>query len=250
VLDNTRTARMASLVTALLLAASRAAAGSSLPIADAHLRVPQATVNGTGLAQFFATSGESIVPATDQVDFELMTGGGNSILTFDVQLMANPGACSSGIYNGYDLHPTLMQIFPASATAGWFAVISFRFAPVRAIVNVLDDAANLVSTTTYPGADRKGTGFYVAGASGPLYSQDARNPGARPQLLFYRGTGLYTGDAWFAAEDQPLATGSDADYDDVLWIIEEWTECAGCTPTSALTPILHSSWGELKSRFR
>jgi hypothetical protein len=228
-----RTAGLASLALALLLAARDSSAGSLLPIANAQPRVPQATVHGTGLLQFFETMSEPIVPATDQVNVELMTTTmtNNSTFTFQVELAANPNASSSGVYNGYDLHPALMEVFPARATPGWFAVISYRSSPARAIVNVFDGSANLITTTTYLGGDFHGVGFYVAGASGPLYSQDARNPGARAQLLFFRGTGLNTGSAWLAAEDQPLASGADGDYDDVTWFIESFVVCIRCDPT-------------------
>jgi hypothetical protein len=246
-LDITRTTRAAALALGVLLAAQTAVAGTSLRIADAPLRVPQVAVQGTGLLQLFQSVSQTIVPATDQIDFQLMKSSSspNASFAFDLELRANPGGRVSGIYNGYETQPTLMQVFPATSTADWFALIRFGSAPVRAIVNVFDETATLVSTTTYLGADRNGVGFYVAGPAGPLYSQDARNPGERAQLLFFRGTGTDNGSAWFAAEDQPLDSGSDADYDDVVLWVEELSEfCRDC-----LTPVQRASWGELKSRF-
>src|SRR5258705_9164960 len=208
--DIIRAARIALLAFSLLLGARYAWSGSNLPIASAQPRIPQVAVNGTGLQQLFDTFWESIVVSRDQIDVGLFTAvvSNNSTYTCQVELAAAANGTSSGIYNGHASSPALMQVFPVTATAGWFAVISYRVSPVRATVNVFDANAVLKATTTYPGADRQGIGFYVDGPGGTVYSQDTRNPGGAPQLLFFRGTGVNRGAAWLAAETQPLPSGS------------------------------------------
>jgi len=249
--DVLRGARIAYPALLLLLAASSAAAGSNPRLIEAQPRRPQATIQGTGLQDFFDGVGESIVSARDQVDVGLLGSTVSDTHSFSVsiELRTDANGVSSGIYNGYELHPVLMQLFPATASANWFAVVSYRDAPTRALVYVFSADSVLVGATTYPGADRNGIGVYVDGPGGTFFSQDARNPGGAPQLLFYRGTGLNYFAAWMAAEAQPLGTASDADHDDVVWFMNPANECLFCEP-SDFTPVHHSSWGELKSRFR
>jgi hypothetical protein len=245
--DIIRIARLTSLLLVLLLEA-RTSAGASFPLQSAPLRTPQAVVHGTGLQDYFAGVGESIAPSTDQRDVGLLTmsASNNSTFTIQVELDRNPDGLVVGIYNGYDANPTLMPVFPARATLGWFAVISFRTAPVRAVVNLFDDGAAFLGSTTYLGVDRRGMGFYVQGPGGTFYSQDARNPNGAPQLLFFAGTGVNTGSAWQAVEDQPVAGGADGDYDDLIMFFESVCSCT----SFGLTPVQQSSWGRLKSIFR
>ena len=240
--DIIRIARLTSLLLVLLLEA-RTSAGASFPLQSAPLRTPQAVVHGTGLQDYFAGVGESIAPSTDQRDVGLLTmsASNNSTFTIQVELDRNPDGLVVGIYNGYDANPTLMPVFPAAAASGWFAVVSFRTPPVRVVVNLFDGGAVFQGTTTYLGADRRGAGCYVQGPGGTFYSQDARNPGGTPQLLFFAGTGLNSGSIWLTVEDQPVAGGADGDYDDVICFIDN---------LSTITPLQHSTWGELKSRFR
>ena len=244
--DIIRIARLTCLLLVLLLGA-RTSAGASFPLQSAPLRTPQAVVHGTGLQDYFTGVGESIAPSTDQRDAGLLTAAGfNSTLTFQIGIERKADGLVAGIYNGYDANPTLMPVFPATATSGWFAVVSFRTAPVRVTVNLFDANAVYLGTTTYLGADRRGIGCYVQGPGGTFYSQDARNAGGTPQLLFFAGTGINSGSAWLAAEDQPASGGADGDYDDLLMFFESVCSC----PTSGLTPVQQSSWGRLKSIFR
>ena len=228
----------------VLLLVAPASAGWAQRIDFAPLRTPQAVVHGTGLRDYFTSVGESIVPSTDQRDGGLLTSSvsNNATATFEADLASNPDGLVTGIYNGYDANPVLMPVFPAVATAGWFAEISFRTAPVRVVVNRFDADASLVGTATYLGADKRGIGWYVQGAGGTFYSQDARNPGGAPQFLFFARTGNNTGSAWLAAEDQPVAGGADGDYDDLILSFEEYY--------GLVTPLQHTTWGEVKSRFR
>jgi len=241
--DIIRIARLTCLSLVLLLEA-RTSAGANFDIQSAPLRTPQAVVHGTGLRDYFTGVGESIEPSTNQRDVGLLAGGAsnNSTLTVQIEFDRNPDGLVAGIYNGYDANPALMPVFPATATSGWFAVVTFRNAPVRAVANLYDANAFFQGSTTYLGADRRGIGFYVQGPGGTFYSQDARNPGGAPQVLFFAGTGVNATSVWLAVEDQPVAGGADGDYDDLVMFLE--------TIFSTVTPLPHSTWGELKSRFR
>ena len=247
-----RIASVACALIALPFAGQGAWAGSALPIASAQPRVPQAVVHGGNLQGYLNGVWESIDVLHDQIDVGLLTSGASSNSSFSIQieLGGNAGGVASGIYNGHDPHPALMQVFPAGASSGWFAVISFRTAPTRAVVNLFDESGAFEGAATHLGADRRAIGFYVQGAGGTFYSQDARNPGAAPQILFFRGTGINLGAAWMAVEDQPVASATGADYIGLLCFVEALQVCVICDGGSPVTPVQHSNWGELKARFR
>ena len=214
-----------------------------LPIGQVTLRSPQVPVSGSALQTFLNLTGESIVVGQDQFIGELLSSSvsNNSTYTIQFELTRDTTGAVVGLYNGHDATPTLMPVFPANATTGWFAVTSFRSPPTRGIVNVFDGNATLVGSSTYLGADRNAIGFYVSGPRGTFYSQDSRNPDGAAQLLFYRGTGLNTGSVWIAFEEQPLAESA-RDFNDHVLFVE--------TIFGSLVPTLHSSWGQLKQRFR
>ena len=237
--DIIRIARLTCLPLILLLEA-RTSAGAPIEF----LRTPQVVVQGTGLRDYFFGVGQLITPSTDQRNVGLLTSpvSNNPTYTLLIEIKRKPDGLVAGIYNGYASNPTLMPVFPATAASGWFAVVSFRIAPVRAVVSLYDASGFFQGSTTYLGADQQGIGCYVQGPGGTFYSQDARNPGGTPQLLFFSATGINAGLVWLAAEDQPVAGGADGDYDDSIWFLEP---AAG-----AITPLWHSTWGELKSRFR
>ena len=123
-------------------------------------------------------------------------------------LRSGPG--SIGIYNRHDSTSTLHEVFPAEASAGWFAVASFRPSPTLVVVNLFDETATLRSTRTYLGADRAAIGFYRASTQASVYSQDHRNPASAAKALFFRRTGINSGSAWLALES---SAGTDSDQD-------------------------------------
>ena len=213
------------------------------PIVGA-LRDPQVVLQGTALRDYLQSVGEVIDCNTDQLDAELMGSSvsTNSTLTYQFELCRTSPQQVLGLYDGHSTTPTLMPVFPDRAVAGWFAVASFRNSPVRVVVNVFDDLATLVSTTTFLGGDRSGVGFYLQGPNGTYYSQDARNLAGSPQALFYRGTGINTGASWLCFENPSLPGGSDQDFDDAIHFAEGIF--------ASVVPVRATTWGQLKARFR
>jgi hypothetical protein len=208
------------------------------------LRSPQVPVNGSGLQSLLNSNGENINVLQDQVDAELFRPQVPGV-TFTLQFeLGRTDGSSLGIYDGHLAVPTLMELFPAGSSSGWFAVASFRSGPTRVVVNVLDQNAALRHTMTYLGGDRFGTGLYVSGPGGTLYSQDARNPGGSPRWLYFAGTGVNSGSWWLAAEDGALASGPDAGFDDVVCFLETISD------GFYVTPVMRTNWGRLKARFR
>ncbi len=209
--------------------------------ASAALRVPQIGVGGGGLQGYLNGVGESIIVNTDQNSAQrwASTVSANSTFTIQVELAGNAPSNSIGLYNASLVAPPLYQVFPGAASAGWFAVASFRTAPIRVVVNLFDANAALQGTVTYLGADKNDFGFYLMGPGGLFYTQDARNGGGAAQSLTYAATGINSGSWWMCWEDVPLA-GSDSDFDDAVLFLESLNP----------VPVSQTSWGQLKSRFR
>lgn len=205
-------------------------------------RSPQVHVNGTGLRDYLVSVGEFTDPFQDQRQGELLASNvsNNSTFTLQIELGARQDSTAIGFYNGHDAVPTLMEIFPTRAKRGWFAVLSYRQSPTRAVLNVLDENAALLLTRTYLGADRSAIGFYASDPQGTFYSQDDRNDG-KPHFLFLRGTGINSGIAWIGIETGALENEDD-DFDDTVLYVESFF--------FDVTPVQHVRWGVLKERFR
>jgi hypothetical protein len=228
--------RISTILVALI--ALGAVAGSASAAAP---RVPQVAVAGGSLQGYLNSVGESINVLTDQLDIQRWqsTVSSNSTFSLQIELAGNAANNFIGIYNAGDVAPALDTVFPGAAGAGWFAVVSWRTAPVRAIVNLQDDNGNHISTNTFLGADKSDFGFYLQGPGGTFYTQDARNTGGDPQAVTFAGTGINSGSWWLAFEDTPFA-GSDHDFDDAVLFLESVNP----------TPVAKTTWGSVKARFR
>ena len=227
--------RLVTIFVSMLMLAAFAASAS------AALRAPQVVVNGGTLQGYLNSVGEAINVATDQQDVQrwASTVSNNSTFTIQVELSGNAGSNSVGLYNAALAAPPLYQVFPGAATAGWFAVASFRTAPVRVTVSLFDNNAAFLASNTYLGADRNDFGFYLQQQAGAvLYTQDGRNGGAA-QALTYAGTGLNSGSWWLCWEDATAAQGADNDFDDCVLFLESVNP----------TPVSKTTWGQLKKQF-
>lgn len=212
--------------------------------ADAALRFPQVLVLGGALQASLDSLGEHIDIQADQ-DATQRWGSPSSMpgscSNITIELIDKAAATTLSLYNASAPAPTLYEVFPAVATSGWWASVSFATAPARVAVNVFDVANNLAASTTYLGADRSDFGFYLHGPDGTHYTQDARNPGGDPQALTCGGTGVYQGEWWMCWEDLPLnGGGSDHDFDDCVLLVSALCD----------VPVLGTSWGRLKARHR
>jgi hypothetical protein len=209
------------------------------------LRSPQVPVLTNHLQSLLDGWGESINVGTDQRAQQTMTAAQFACrppYSWQLELWRSSASTDSiGIYNAAEATPLMMRIFPAEAVSGWFAIISFRTAPARLVVDLFDQSANLVGVLKYLGVDQTSVAFWLQGAAGPFYMEDARNPGGVAQVLWFAGTGIDFGGTWICMEDQLVGAGSDQDYADaVLWI--DFT-CGG-------VPVRKSTWGAVKQRFR
>jgi hypothetical protein len=96
-----------------------------------------------------------------------------------------------GAYNAGAGVPTLFQVFPPAAIAGWHATM--HFAGGNMTVNLFDQNAVFLGSTPYPGVSASAFGFYTRGPCGLWFSQDGRNP--NPQMLAYASPDI-VGDYW------------------------------------------------------
>ena len=221
-------------VAAVVVAASVSTAAAFGP------RVPQIPFNGAALQGYLNGVGESINVATDQVDAQVWTASisGNATFTLMIEVSANAGANSIGIYNtDGPLFPPLFLVFPGAATAGWFATA--HFAAGNLTVTLFNQNSVIQGQNFYAGVHADGFGFYLAGPAGTFYSQDARNPGGSAQILTYLGTGQNFGDWWECFEDTPFTPG-DKDFNDAVILLQS------VAPTAANG----STWGQIKSLYR
>jgi hypothetical protein len=215
--------------------------------ASAALRASQIVVNGGTLQGYLNSVGESINVSTDQQDIQRWssTVSNNSTFTIQVELAGNAAGNTYGIYNASFAAPPLYQCFPGAATNGWYCVAAFRSAPTRVVVNLFDNNAAFLGSTTYLAGppDKTDFAFYLQqppGLGAVLYQQDARNAGGTAQALVYAGTGVNSGQWWLCFEDLTIAQGSDRDFDDAVLFLE----------SVAPTPVNKTSWAELKARFK
>jgi hypothetical protein len=227
--------RVATILVALI------ALGAVVGSASAALRAPQVAIAGGTLQGYLNSVGESINVLTDQnaVQRWQSTISSNSTFSLQIELTGNAANNFIGIYNAADGAPALDVVFPDVATTGWFAVVSWRTAPVRAIVNLQDQNGNHVSTNQFLGADKSDFGFYLQGPGGTFYTQDNRNPGGSAQAVTFAGTGINSGSWWLAFEDSQFANG-DQDFDDCVLFLESVNP----------TPVAKTTWGSVKARFR
>ena len=204
--------------------------------ASAALRVPQVPLSDGTLQGYLNVADGGINAATDQEDAQrwASTVSSNSTFTIQVELGAFAPSNTIGIYNASLAAPPLYQVFPGAATAGWFAVASFRTGPTRVVVNLFDNNASLMGTSTYLGADRNDFGFYLNSPSQMSWTQDARNGAGEARALAYKGTGLNSGQWWLCFED---------------WIDYNFSDCVLFLESVNPTPVNKTSWGELKKRF-
>jgi len=205
------------------------------PLAQAALRSPQVPVSGSALSSFFASQVQAINVVGSQQDaqhFSLPAGASFQVIPFGA-----PGA-NVGIYNAGLPSPALYVMFPGAAASGWSSVASFRSTPDRVVVNLFDPSSAVQGTNTYLGADRTNFGFYSDFPGLTAYSEDARNPSARAQMLVYNGTGSHTGSQWFVFEATPAAGG---DYADAIFLV---------TMASAPVPATTQSWNRVKALYR
>jgi len=212
--------------------------------ASAALRSPQVPVVGGILQAYLNSVGEHITVGTDQWDIQHWTGR-NDRPTYTVTIELGPKApgIAVGFYDADEPSPALYELFPADAAAGWFAVLSFRSEPVRAIVSLFDESASFRGSHVYLGPDRSAFSYYLSGPDGVFYVEDSRNPDGHAQFLVYAGTYINAGAWWIAGEESSIAgSESDQDYDDVILYIG-YDSCQ-CSPTVA------STWGALKAHFR
>jgi hypothetical protein len=204
-------------------------------------RVPQIAFQGASLQSYLTGIGEGTNVTADQMDGQTWTTSisGNTLFTLMIELAANAGSNSLGVYNIDDVAaiPTLYQVFPGGAAAGWYAVASFQTSG-RLVVSLFDQASNYQGQVVYTGVNSQRFAFYIQGPGGIFYSEDSRNAGLANSLVF-AGGGRNLGDWWLCFEDQAY-NSSVSDFDDAVLLLQSVVP----------TPAGHTTWGGLKRLYR
>jgi len=232
-------ARHAFIASSAIAVAAALALGSSAPARAYPLRAPQVAFPAAPLQTYLNGVGESINVLTDQVDAQnwITSISGNASFTLMIELAGNAPFNSIGIYNGNDPSPapTTFQVFPAAASAGWFA--SAHFSGGNLVVTLFDNNAVIMGQTFHAGVNSANFGFYISGPGGIFYSQDSRN-GGQAHVLTYQGTGQNAGDWWECFEDMPWAALA-VDFDDAVLLLQS------VVPTD----VPPATWGAVKQRY-
>ncbi len=223
-----------------LLVTSAALAAPALAVP----RAPQIPFGSAALSARLSSLGESINVLTQQQDGLVWgsTVSSNSTMTIQFDLNGNPSADEIGIAKlnaAGNVVTGLAMVFPASADSGWFAVASFRPGGVL-IVNLFDENAAAQPGFTYTGVNRSLFGYYVKRGANTFYSHDGFNSDGKAHALAFAGTGQNLGCWWLCWEDEPVVSYGASDFDDAVLFIESQNP----------TPVSHTTWGSLKSRFR
>jgi hypothetical protein len=226
-------------LTLILVAATLVACAA--PAAAFNLRSPQVSFNNVVLNAYFLGKGQAITTLGDQLDAQTWasTLSGNSTFTIMLERSVVDNMNSIGIYNTNDpnLVPALFQVFPGAATPGWHALA--HFSAGNLMVSLFDNMGAFQGQTTYYGVDPDYFGFYLQRQSVLFFSQDGRNPGGKPQMLTYAGTGNNWGTWWECFEDFPYNSGTSGFAGAVLSL-----ESVIPVPADVTT------WGRLKSLYR
>jgi hypothetical protein len=221
---------MATIVLASLGAAATASAFAP--------RSPQVAFVPTVLQAYLNYKGESINVTTDQLDGQVWSTSvsGNASFTLMIEMTATPNANSIGVYNATGVSPTLFQIFPGSASAGWHAMAHFGSGSL--VVTLFDVNGFFMGQTTYSGVNETQFGFYLQGPNGTFYSEDFRN-GGNPQVLTFAGTGRNAGDWWQCFDDSGYLPAV-SDFDDAVLMLQSVVPIGTETQT----------WGSVKDLYR
>jgi len=211
--------------------------------AQAGLCVPQTEFTCSGLQAHLNTLGQAIDVLTQQQE-GLVWGTGaslNATMTIMFQLAGNPNQDEFGIVgiNSQGHLAGLCAVFPSDDfNTGYFAVASFR-AGNTLRVNLFDNEAKVVKTTSYTGVDPQRFAYYIKNAQGTFFSHLGYNVDGKVHALVFAGTNSEIGNWWMAWEDSMNPTPA-ADFGDGLVFL------GALSPT----PVSHATWGEVKARFR
>ena len=197
------------------------------------------------------TKSGGINAVTDQTPFAVFSSGasGGSVATMIIELAANPGANTFGLYDVGD--PTnKAQVFAGAEGQGAQAVIGF-----------MANGDIRVNGTVVASGFGSRFGFYLGVPNTAFYSQDALNPGNKAQALIYQGDGssvlqipgyapgIFTVDEYIIAfEEVAFNKGSDKDFNDMVVVVESITPVP--VPGAALLGLLGFGLiGWIKRRF-
>lgn len=214
------------------------ALGFTSAVADAFpLRAPQVVFNPVNLQGYLNYVDVFINVSTNQLDAPTWSTAFLCGPDFSLVLMGSATAGDSvGVYNVAGGSPTRYQVFPGSAVPGWYATV--HFGQGNLVVSRFDQNSIFMGQTFYPSVAPTAFGFYVQGACGTWYSQDALNHPAAPQELTY-GSNNTPGNYWLCFETCPYA-GNASKFDGAILQFE--VLCGD--------PAVHDSWGHVKGLYR
>jgi hypothetical protein len=209
-------------------------------------------VHGAGLRSLFTSFTPPIDPDRDQFDGGLLRirpylGGflGPPTRRFSMLVevvLAEPDV-ELGVYSGHESAPELHPVLPAGSAPQTLASILLDTSrQVTRVVTFAPLTGVVLQIREYALVDTFGVGLYIRSSRGTFFSQDARNPGSNPHVLFFRDP-IDQASLLIAWEDAPTANADD-DFDDIVLYVANPSEGPHAVPTRK------ASWATLKARFR
>ncbi len=158
----------------------------------------------------------------DQTPFAAFSSGasGGSVATMIIELAANPGANTFGLYDIAD-PANKAEVFAGAQGQGAIALIAF-----------LANGDIMVNGTVMASGFGSAFGFYLGVPRATFYSQDVLNPGGNAQALIYRGdgstvlqippyaAGTFGVDEYIIAFEEVAFDQSDKDFQDMVVMVE------------------------------
>jgi hypothetical protein len=233
--SSARTAFAVALLATVAFASTAFAQGPRVPQVAFQNAALQGYFNG-GVDPGVNTAGAQL----DGQNFAVNIGSGVTDFTLTLKAGGASGLNTIGCYNAGAAAPTLFQLFPSTATSGYYVTCKFQVGGTLK-VTLFDAGDNSLGQTTYAGVTRDQIGFYISGPNGTYYSQDYRNAGGKAQVLTYQGTGSNGSDWWECFQDTPYAAATSTFDAAVL-------QLQSVVPIPV--PTKSTSWGQLKADYR
>lgn len=206
------------------------------PAGAARLRVPQVVFDAVPLQGLLGQFDPGCNASTDQLDVQSCWNTQSPVPPYMNFALAEHVNLEVGLYDRREPSPRLDLIFPADAQNGSFTSVHFGSTGITIVR--FDPLGVYLGQATYPPMNADSVAFYVHGACGTWFSEDARNVPPGPQALGFLDTffdGYYF---WAAFEACPYGPQAST-FAGALFQFGFMAD-----PASGTT------WGRLKSRYR
>jgi len=208
-------------------------------IAGIPRRSPQIVFNLAPLQQYFNVEDPGIASQADQLD---VPSWSRALIGFNFPnlTLRQTNGSTIGIYGTGVPNPTLVPIFNPQSAPGSYVLLGLASSTVH--LYFFDANSLYLGQTDCPDIQPDHFQFYMQGACGTWFGEDARNSPPAPQLLTYGGISEPLTSWWLCFEGCPYAAGGQPPSTFTSAIVE----LEYIYPLDAKA----RSWGAVKARYR